>query len=510
LYDIVNNNLVEIFKYLSYTYYSNNRDGELIMRCNNCGKIVPDVSKTCSFCGNVIDITKKYVQTTEIETLDENPKFDLKKFVLSKENRKLVIGFVVLILFILIMLIVFLSSIFSKKTPNYKYFTNVLSELSEYLEDNYLSSTTTGSGEFTITSTVKDDKNTITGEYEYDIKNKILSINAEQQTSAQTNSDGIIIDGTKISFSGYLSEDDLYLYSKSIYNNYIYFLLPDKTGLLSTKKYDLDTLVVNNFDAAIYALKKESMTNEKKKINYFDKNVKVSCVTLTLDNDTKYSMIKNINEYLLEESNYINELAKINNKTTDDIINELNNNITTAEYKYSKESDEIDTISIYYKGSKVYRLEYILSNNTSYVLDVDDIKFKYQYKKDNTKYEVNIVRSSRELTDQVEVEYDINYDLGEKSGTLEINLLKNNKSNVKKQTIENSKDISTFTDSEYETIKNNLNKYISNTSIIDKIKDIYKEKCTPDLNCVCDLETCSCNYNDEVITCDIEKIKTSN
>ena len=46
-------------------------------------------------------------------------------------------------------------------------------------------------------------------------------------------------------------------------------------------------------------------------------------------------------------------------------------------------------------------------------------------------------------------------------------------------------------------------------TFIDKIRDYYKEKCTPDLNCVCNdsEENCSCTYNDRIISCPANLVK---
>ena len=46
-------------------------------------------------------------------------------------------------------------------------------------------------------------------------------------------------------------------------------------------------------------------------------------------------------------------------------------------------------------------------------------------------------------------------------------------------------------------------------TFIDKIRDYYKEKCTPDLNCVCNdsEENCSCTYDDRIISCPANLVK---
>jgi len=54
-----------------------------------------------------------------------------------------------------------------------------------------------------------------------------------------------------------------------------------------------------------------------------------------------------------------------------------------------------------------------------------------------------------------------------------------------------------------QNFKNNLRVYTSNTDWVDKLPEIFKNKCSPSLICHCEdgEDICNCTYNDSIIKC---------
>ena len=65
------------------------------MRCNNCGKTVPNTTVNCPYCTKQIDPNQLYVDSSIIEKspVANTPKEKIIEFAKKKENRMIVIGF---------------------------------------------------------------------------------------------------------------------------------------------------------------------------------------------------------------------------------------------------------------------------------------------------------------------------------------------------------------------------------------------------------------------------------
>lgn len=475
------------------------------MRCNNCSKFIPEVSVVCPYCSApVLNNEKKVVDFGNIENTNYvNNKFDIKVHAMGGKNSKyiFVVGIPILVILVVILFIFLLTR---KSDADYRIFTSTLDVLTEYLEDNFISSKTSSSGKYQMTLNVNGEGVAFDGEYGYDVKNRILNLTGVMKDPKEAVG-GIIIDTKDLEFSAYMKDNNFYFQSDEIYgNDYIYFLINDATGLLATKNYDLYSLVIGSSDALKDTLKIMNYETTSEKINYLGQEISLTKRSLVLDNKGKIKFLSTFFNNLIDDANFINEMARISNKKNDEVIKTLENYITTAEYKYSNESSNKTTISIYFNKRKVYRIlvDKDEEKKEKYNLDIGDIKYYLDYFVDDTNvYSATLAVTKKELSALTEKNYVITFDKDDLVTDMTLYLEENVQSNVKRQDIANFKDIREFNEEEYQLVKNNMRYYISDISFIDRIRDYYKEKCTLDLQCVCEEDTCSCTYNNEIITC---------
>ncbi len=480
------------------------------MKCNNCNKFIPDVSTICPYCKSPVDPNSKpeVIDFGDIDNLDLNQdKFDIKVYVKEPKNKKVVIGALALMVFVILIFIGLVMSLFTNKSgPDYKVFTDVVSTFSNFLEDNYISTKTSSSGKYRLTAKVNKQDFGFNGNYAYDVKNRVISLTGVMRDPKEATGD-VLIDTRDFEFNLYLKDNNLYFQSNEIYDNpYILFPIDDETGLLTTKNYDLYSLVIGSSDALIETLKTLEYETSQENITYLGKNIKVNKRSLILDNKNKIKFIKSFLTNLIDDSNFINEMARIRDKKSEEIIKILENYITTSEYKYSGESNDCLTISIYYSGSRVYRIETIQKdeNETKYQLDVGETKYYLEkYENNENIYSATFAVTKKELDNLIEKNYDITFDKDGLVSDISIFLEEDKNPTVKKQDIVDFKSIKDFTDEDYFKVSNNASYYLNNVKFIDDIREHYKEKCTLDLKCVCedDTETCSCTYNDKIIKC---------
>lgn len=487
------------------------------MRCNNCNSTIPEVSTTCPYCKKVVDPNAKpIVDFGDINNTDYDEKFDIKVYIKEPKNKKTVLMAAGVVLLVLIIFIALIMSMFiGKKEPSYKMFNEVVDTFVEYLEENYLGSNSTSTGEYKLSVTVNGKENSFNGTYAYDIKNKILSLSGVMKDPREA-SGGIILETLDFDFNTYLKEDEFYFQSNQLYGeSYIYFPIEDESGFLATKNYSLDSIVSGLQDALNYTLEDMTYETEATKINYRGKETNVKKKYIVLDNKNKIKFITSFYDNLIDDTNFINELARIKEKKTDEIIKTLENYKTTAEYKYSGESSNKTLLSIYYSGSNIYRLEIDASEDETkdlYRLDIGDTKYYFDYYKDNKNvYSATLSVTTKEIQNIVAKTYDITFDSDEYVIDIELYLEIDESGKVKKQDVTNNKNIKEFTEDDYSKIKVNAQSYVSDITFIDKIREKFKEKCSPSLNCICgDEDTCNCTYEGKIITCPRNLVTTEN
>lgn len=485
------------------------------MKCYNCNKFIPDVSEICPYCNTPVDLTKKpqVIDFGDIDNTSYNSdKFDIKVYVQEPKNRKVVVGAIALIVFVIVIFTVLIFSMFTNKSePDYKIFTRVVDGFAEFLEDNFVGSRYSASGKYRLTLKINNESVAFDGNYGYDIKNKIINLTGSMRDPKEQTGE-VLIDTKDLVFNAYMKDNNIYFQSREIYGDeYLYFPIEDEIGILKTKNYDIYSLVIGTTDAISTALKQMSYTTEKTSITYLGKEKNVTKRTLVLDNAGKLKFYKAFLTELKDDVNFVNELARIRNKKDVDIIKTLDNYITTNEYKYSADSANKTTISVYFSKRKAYRIEMIIDEDEKekYVFDIGETKYYLDYfKNDENMYTMTFASKIKELESLTEKNYDITLDTNEYVTDINIYLEEDKQTKVKKQDIENYKNIKEFSVDDYNKIKVNSSYYLKDVSFIDGIQEYYKEKCTPDLNCVCNSgeDTCSCTYNDSIITCPVDKI----
>lgn len=480
------------------------------MKCNNCNKFIPDVSTVCPYCNNPVDPNSKpnIIDFGDIDNVNLNDdKFDIKVYIREPKNKKVVGGAIVLIISVIVIFIALIMSLFTNKNaPDYKLFTNVIEEFSTFLEDNYISTKTSSSGKYRLTAKINKQDIGFNGTYAYDVKNKLLSLNGVMRDPKEATGE-VLIDTRDFEFNLYLKDNNFYFQSNEIYDNpYILFPIDDSTGLLTTKNYDIYSLIIGSSDALIQTLKVMNYENAQESITYLGQEVKANKKSLVLDNKNKIKFISSFLNNLIDDSNFINEMARVRDKKSDEIIKTLENYITTSEYKYSGESSDVLTVSIYYRGSKIYRIELVNKEDkeTKYRLDIGETKYYLEYFQDNENvYSATFAVNKKELDNLIEKNYDITFDKNGLVSDISIFVEEDKQPNVKKQEITEYKSIKDFSDDDYFKVSSNASYYLNNVKFIEDIKEYYKEKCTVDLKCVCDEgeDICNCTYNNRIIKC---------
>lgn len=486
------------------------------MKCYNCNKFIPDVSSVCPYCNTPVDLTKKpqVVDFGDINnTQYTSDKFDIKVYIKEPRNRKVVVGAIALIFVVVLVFSALILSMFTKKgEPDYKIFTRVVDGVSEFLEDNFVGSRYSASGNYRLTLKVNDESVAFDGKYGYDVKNKIINLTGNMRDPKEQTGE-VLIDTKDLVFNAYMKDNNVYFQSDQIYGSeYLYFPIEDEIGLLKAKNYDIYSLVIGVFDALSVSLKDMNYVTSSEKITYLGKDTNTTKRSLVLDNANKLKFYKAFLTELKEDVNFVNELARIRNKKDTDIIKTLDNYITTCEYKYSAESNNKTTISIYFSKKKVYRIEFLIDEDTHerYVFDIGETKYYLDYFKDDKNvYSLTYASKIKELESLTEKTYDITLDTENYVSDINIYLEEDKQAKVKKQDIENFKNVKEFVLDDYNRIKTNAGYYLKDVSFIDNISEYYKEKCTPDLNCVCQAgeDICNCTYQDKIIKCPVSKVK---
>lgn len=486
------------------------------MRCINCNNVIPEASIKCPYCGSEIDPTKVQVKVdTSIENVDDlnfNDKIDLMKYIKEPKNKKNVLIFGGIILFLLIVLAALILLVFSggKKVNFYRAIVN---KVSDYLDDNYLGNNMIGTGGYTLNYSINGDGNLLSGNYGYDIKNKIgiLSGTIENPNLAKGQ---IVLDAKSFNYNLYLKNNELYGLFSDLYDKYILFPIDDKSGLLATKNYDISSIIHGVLNALDEVTQNINSSNEGSvTIDYRGEKTKATKETLLLDNSNKTKLYKMFYESLIEDANFLNECARISGKKSEDIKQTLQNEITNIEYRFSGNSDKETKINVYYSGSELYRLEIDRikeEENDLIYLDIGETKYYLTYNKDNQKVMyATLSVLSKEVQDIINKTIELNVDIDDIKISIVLKLQKDMKPLLKKTDVQESKNIRDLTLEEITSIKDLLISYIDETTIVDEIIGLFKNKCNPELNCDCPLgsNTCNCLYNQEIITCTVDDVK---
>ncbi|MDE6141311.1 MAG: hypothetical protein K2G03_01780, partial [Bacilli bacterium] len=366
-----------------------------------------------------------------------------------------------------------------------------MTDFFDFYIENYTGSESTKSGTYKLDLSVNNKKTGWTGNYSFDTKNRVVNLTGKMRDPREQDG-GIILDYHDFNFIANLSNTDFYFQSKELFDeNIIYFPIDDSTGFLSAKSYDLSSILTGIEDALTEALKASEYTNSNETITYLGEQTKVNCRTLTLDNKGKKQFLKTYYQTLVEDTNYINEVARLKENKTEDIVKSIENKLTELDYKYSGNSSDKTILKIYYSGNKIYRLSAEIqednSSNKRIQLDVGETKYYLDVFEENKNIlSSTLVVTTKEKDDSIKKTYEVTFDMDDFVMDMTLNIEREKRSSVKKTTYENTKSIRDFTEVDYQNLKNNLRVYTDNVDLVDKLPEIFKNKCSPSLICRCE------------------------
>ena len=505
------------------------------MKCSTCNKEIPETSQVCPFCytaikrdpltftsdaGNIATINTTFQSTDNNELnfgdLSQNTSFDennsLKTYFQEPKEKKKIMIPILIVFGIFILLFIILSVFREHKADSYLYYTGVVDRVYEYIDANLTSPNNKYSGTYKfIFDHNTDDTREFRGTYQYDIPKKLFDITADLKDT-NIPEGGVIVGDKTFTMELFGKNNELYLTSKNLFENTILLPYEDETGFLTTKQYDLESIMTGIHDATNYALKHmEYEDYEDVSYKYFDTEMVTDKKVLKLDYKNKGRFISLFLTALLDDNNFISEYSKVSDKKMSDVEKMLNNYKSTYEYQYSMDDGKVTYINIYYKKDKVYRIEVDMTkeNNDLYTLDLENNKYYFRrYSNDEIVTSMDVIIVETTMNDVLTRTYNIGLSLGGDIYTFKLELNKENLTQVKSKEFEKYKSIRDFTEEDTDKLKDNIKVYMENADFVDNIKDVFKTKCTKDLSCVCNSpdEDCSCTYQDKIITCPRESV----
>ncbi len=486
------------------------------MKCVNCKKIIPETSTICPFCKN--DPNTEVITPMEFGEINEDmyandEKFDIKTYFKEPKNKKIIISSICLIVLVIGVFSFLIFNLFKpKKDTSYKYFTEVVDRISEYILDNYLSNNSIKSGEYSLELDLSDYRTKFEGKYSGDLKSKNLYIDGKMRDPKEDEG-GIVFESKEFTYTLYVDKNNVYFKSKEFYNDeYILFPLEDELGILQAKNYNIQNIIDGLNTAINDSLKKLKYTSGNEEINYRDDSIKSNYLELELNNSNLQMFYNTLYNTLKEDSNFVNEFARIKDKKADEIIETLENYRKTKEYEYKTEEEQESPskIKIYYNGKKIYRIS-LSYNEKQYNLDIGDTKYYFKYyENDELKANFELTVVKKQVQDVINETYEVTYKINDKTGIITLKLITKEKGSLTDVEIEQSKSVRDFNDDDIKKIKENMSYYKEDIgTFIQKLFDSYDYKCKPTLECVCDDDTgkCSCMYNGEMITCKYDEVK---
>ena len=484
------------------------------MRCNNCGKTVPNTTINCPYCAKAIDPNQVFIDNSDVIPNSEptTAKDKLIAFASKKENKTIVIGFGIVAVFIVIVILLGIISLFTKgNKPDDKLFQKFVSKTYDHITETFMPSNG-NSGKYSLTASVNEKQFHYEGEYNLKVIDRYFDLSAAK-SDISNSSDIIISEDENFEFETYLLKNILYISSRDFYNQDLYYELPDKNGFLTSSKLNVKSLANGVYDTFAELLKKQSYDTSKEKIEIGTNTFKTYKLSYRFDKDTKLKLIKNAVKIIKEDSSFINEYSKMTGKTKDEVINTIEGYETTLSYRVKNSKAEDSYLNVYVTSSDVTRIEFILATDP----DVYNIKLSFG---NNTDYltvkknkedfiDFTITKTDKELANGIHktlsfVFRGLDYNV---SGDLVLDT--NNKPNIRRKTA-TPEAINAYNLSEEDKsiVKNNIYSLMG-YNWFDSLIDYVKPICSGDLKCTCNDETntCSCNQGTTFVTCTKEEIQ---
>lgn len=497
------------------------------MKCMKCGKNIPDVSTTCPFCDHPVGVYVKDKDKITIPDEDDVPpiKFsggsnsdnlELNAYIDEPEEKKSKIGIFVIIglVIVIIILVIIMFMTFSntsKKNDYHKFFTEPLNTLFNHITENYTGNYAISSGKYTINGQINYDAFVITGNYAFDTKDRIVTLTGKAYSN-NNNPNEIVVDYNELNFEFYLRRDEATFSSNDIFDKAIIFPIDDEFGILSSKGYDLEAILNGLKEALTKGLEELEIKTNDDNINSFGISIDVNKSTITLNNEARRTFYKTIYKTLLDDSNFINEYARLRNISSDEMQEKLQELYDDADYTYPIGEGEDTVLSVYHQDGKLYRMEMIIhseDSNQNIELDIGNDMLDLEIYRDGK----NIASSSLEFSSEdngntIRKNYRLTYDDDDAQRTFEIEILKDKEPELKKMNFDNTINVRELTEQDYETIEENLEVFMTDTEWVKPFGASFANQCTPELNCNCpaNSKTCSCSYNGTLITCNKEDV----
>ena len=486
------------------------------MRCNNCGKTVPNTTINCPYCSNKIDPNQVYVDKSLLEDTNvaSTPKDKIIEFSKKKENRSIVLGFIGVALLLVIIVFVGIAKLFSGGSKVDEALVNkFFSDTYDHILETYVSNAG-NSGKYSLTASINENQVHYEGEYNLKLIDRYFDLSGAKKPTGETG-DIIISDEDNFEFLTFINDNNLYIDSKDFYNKELMYELPDEQGFLKASKLNVKNLSNSLYDVFMNEVIKginPIIDGKSKSIQIGDSTKKVYKLSWEFDKNTKLEVIKNAFKALEDDGAFLNEYARMTGKTKEDIINLLEAYKSTLTYRVKNSNVDSSFFNVYADKHKVHRIEIIyvnedakyniqltFGNNTDYI----NVK-----KNDKDYIDFKVTKNEKELTNGVHKTLSFIYKDTDNNISGDLVLDTENKPNIKrKKSNEEVVNIYDLSQEDQNIIKNNANSLLG-YGIYDRLIDYVKPKCSPELSCTCDDQTnmCTCNKGATFVTCSKEQI----
>ena len=479
------------------------------MRCNNCGKTVPNTTVNCPYCTKQIDPNQLYVDSSIIEKtpIANTPKEKIIEFAKKKENRMIVIGFGAVAALLVIIILIGIISLFTKGNKVDSTIVNkFMSDTYDHLTETFMPSSG-NQGKFSLTASVNENQIHYEGDYDLKLLDRYFYIKAAKNDNS-SGDEIIISEDDNFSFETYLLNNRLFINSKDFYNNELYFELPDKDNFLSANKVNVKTLTNGIYETFEEIIKDMNPNSSKTNIDILGKKTKVYRLSYEFDKKTKLDIIKKATKSIKENSSFINEYAKMKGKSKEDIINMIDAYSTTLTYKVKNGNAESSYFNVYATSSSVKRIEVIINTEEkdkySFELTIGNNTDCIKVKKNKDEIiDLSVTKTDKELSNGIHKTLSFKFKGFNTNANGNLVLDTVNHPNVRKhQASENAVNGYNLSPEDKSNIGNNtysLTRYDWFNPLLEYVKPI----CSSELNCTCNDETgeCSCNQGTTFVKC---------
>ena len=456
------------------------------MRCNNCGKTIPDTSKNCPFCNGIVDPYAKAptiefgtVGATDYDEKHENSLTTVNKYLNDPKNKNYVKLGIVIIIVIILVFGILIASLFvgGSSKSNDKMFISVIDNTFDILDEIFNDSGHLGT--YDLTFDVNGEEYAVDGEYACKLDDRYIYLKNNIKDPSLDDSE-IIISNKSLEFELISNKSELYLISNQILSNTTLNLtIDDETGLLKSERYNVSSLLEGVKTSLKKAVSTLDIKSGSEAIDYRGNKRSLSKVYVELTNEEKIKFLEKLIEELKNDSNFINEYARITGLSKNQTTKTLDNYLNNYKYRLSGNSSNVTTLSIYYSGSKIYRIDVDMDEDEKYhvYLDIGDNKYYlYVFKDNKSIIESTFSYIERENESTIIKDMELTFDSDQViiNAYLELREAKSGRI-TKVVDFDNLKKISELNEEELNVLESNLGYYLGDNNILS-ILNIKKEE----------------------------------